>query len=59
MPKCPSCGKEADPKYLPFCSARCKNIDLGRWLGEKYVIHTDETPEELPATGETDDEQKY
>lgn len=39
--KCPACGKEndfdADP-FGPFCSTRCKLIDLGKWLGEEYRI---------------------
>lgn len=35
---CPICGKPADPKYRPFCSARCADIDLGRWLKGSYVI---------------------
>jgi len=46
MPKstrlaCPTCGKEndyfADP-LGPFCSARCKMVDLGKWLGEEYRV---------------------
>lgn len=41
---CPICKKEvAEPKpgekgYFPFCSDRCRLIDLGRWLGGKYQI---------------------
>lgn len=35
---CPICGKPADPKYRPFCSRRCADIDLGRWLKGDYVI---------------------
>jgi endogenous inhibitor of DNA gyrase (YacG/DUF329 family) len=40
--KCPICKKPvalADP-YMPFCSERCKLMDLGNWLDEKYVIST-------------------
>ena len=40
--KCPTCGKEVtleDP-YMPFCSERCKLLDLGDWASEKYVIST-------------------
>ena len=42
--RCPICdglmrgATTAELPYLPFCSARCKRIDLGRWLGEKYRI---------------------
>lgn len=35
---CPICGKDADPKYRPFCSRRCADVDLGRWLTGAYVI---------------------
>jgi hypothetical protein len=40
--KCPTCGTEIlwDPKNLfrPFCSERCKNVDLGAWSAEQYAI---------------------
>jgi endogenous inhibitor of DNA gyrase (YacG/DUF329 family) len=43
--KCPVCGKPADEKkYSPFCSKRCADIDLGRWLKESYRVPTDEPP---------------
>jgi uncharacterized protein len=35
---CPICAKQTDPKYQPFCSRRCADIDLGRWLNESYVV---------------------
>jgi len=35
---CPQCGKPSDPRYRPFCSKRCKDIDLGRWLNEEYRV---------------------
>jgi len=40
--KCPICRKEVhiDDPYMPFCSERCKLIDLGNWASEKYVIST-------------------
>ena len=43
--KCPVCGKPADQKYRPFCTKRCADIDLGRWLKESYRVPTDETPD--------------
>lgn len=36
--KCPQCKKPAVPDYRPFCSKRCADIDLGRWLTGSYVI---------------------
>ncbi|PCD78133.1 DNA gyrase inhibitor YacG [Pseudothioclava arenosa] len=35
---CPICAKGSDPKYRPFCSKRCADVDLGRWLRGAYVI---------------------
>jgi endogenous inhibitor of DNA gyrase (YacG/DUF329 family) len=50
---CPVCGKAAQFEHRPFCSARCRLIDLGRWLGGEYRIETQETPEEgAPEEGE-------
>jgi endogenous inhibitor of DNA gyrase (YacG/DUF329 family) len=43
---CPICGKPAAPQYRPFCSPRCAQIDLGRWLKGNYSIRTEEAPEE-------------
>ena len=40
--KCPVCGKPADAKYQPFCTKRCADIDLGRWLKESYRVPTEE-----------------
>jgi endogenous inhibitor of DNA gyrase (YacG/DUF329 family) len=36
---------------FPFCSARCRTIDLGRWLGEKYRLNTPEVEGEASAQG--------
>ncbi|HML10405.1 MAG TPA: DNA gyrase inhibitor YacG [Stellaceae bacterium] len=46
MAACPICGKPALPAHRPFCSARCRQIDLGRWLRGVYRVETDETVEE-------------
>ena len=35
---CPECGKPSARATYPFCSARCKDIDLNRWLKGAYVI---------------------
>ena len=45
---CPICQKDSDPKYRPFCSRRCADIDLGRWLTGAYAIpaEEDERPDE-------------
>jgi len=36
--KCAICGKPQDPKYRPFCSKRCADVDLNRWLSGGYAI---------------------
>ena len=46
---CPQCGKPAVHKFRPFCSPRCKQVDLGKWFNEVYVIQGDET---IPANDE-------
>jgi endogenous inhibitor of DNA gyrase (YacG/DUF329 family) len=46
--KCPICDKPAEPAYRPFCSRRCADIDLGRWLNESYVLPVPEAEEERP-----------
>lgn len=43
---CPICSKETNPKFRPFCSKRCADIDLGRWMSGKYAIPSDD-PEEI------------
>ena len=47
--KCCICAKPVLAKFTPFCSERCKMLDLGKWLDGGYVIATDEV---------TDDEDK-
>ena len=42
--RCPVCRKRFDSEQsnsLPFCSPRCRQIDLGRWLGEEYSVPVD------------------
>jgi endogenous inhibitor of DNA gyrase (YacG/DUF329 family) len=45
--KCPTCGKdvkwEISSKWRPFCSERCRLIDLGEWANESHRIQGDET----------------
>jgi endogenous inhibitor of DNA gyrase (YacG/DUF329 family) len=39
--KCPTCGRKGpwfEASYGPFCSHRCKLVDLGKWFGEEHVI---------------------
>jgi len=49
---CPICHKAAQEKFKPFCSKRCADIDLGKWLKGDYsvpVVEMDDIPEdEIP-----------
>ncbi len=54
--KCPTCGKEVswvpESRYRPFCSERCRKIDLGAWAAEEYRV-PETTPPEPQAPDET------
>jgi endogenous inhibitor of DNA gyrase (YacG/DUF329 family) len=39
---CPICARETDRRYRPFCSRRCADIDLGKWLTGSYAIPADD-----------------
>ena len=39
---CPICGKPSSQQFHPFCSGRCQDIDLNRWLSGSYVIPADD-----------------
>ena len=49
---CPQCGKEvvwsSENRYRPFCSERCKMIDLGQWASEEYRIPENEQQPDQP-----------
>ena len=47
--KCPACGKDVpwlpESRWRPFCSERCRNIDLGAWATEEYRVPDATRPE--------------
>jgi endogenous inhibitor of DNA gyrase (YacG/DUF329 family) len=48
--RCPKCGKEVPTEnrdFRPFCSERCKLLDLGKWLSGSYNLPVDEDEEEI------------
>jgi endogenous inhibitor of DNA gyrase (YacG/DUF329 family) len=45
---CPICGKETNPEVRPFCSKRCADVDLARWLNGNYAVPSDD-PEDIEA----------
>ena len=51
---CPICGKPAEVRWRPFCSKRCADVDLGRWLAGRYAIPGE--PAEPPTGSDRDDD---
>lgn len=58
--KCPGCGAEVEwrpeNRFRPFCSARCKQIDLGAWAAEEYRVPSapPDSGDAQPLDGEPD-----
>ena len=48
---CPICNKETVARYRPFCSKRCADIDLGRWLKGDYAVPATD-PEDIEKAAE-------
>lgn len=50
MAICPICGVESKPRSensaFPFCCARCKTVDLGKWMNEEYRIPVDDSSDD-------------
>lgn len=45
-PRCPICGEATVRQWRPFCSQRCADVDLGRWITGRYSVPTEETPDD-------------
>ena len=43
---CPICGKPAAERFRPFCSGRCKDVDLNRWFKGSYAIPAAESADD-------------
>jgi endogenous inhibitor of DNA gyrase (YacG/DUF329 family) len=54
-PACPICGKPPEGTYRPFCSKRCSDVDLQRWLTGRYAIPAQDGEDEDDAL-RTEDE---
>jgi endogenous inhibitor of DNA gyrase (YacG/DUF329 family) len=52
--RCPICGKTAEERWRPFCSKRCADIDLNRWLTGRYAIPAEEAGEPGDVSAEDD-----
>ncbi len=55
---CPTCGRPAvyaaSNRYRPFCSARCRGVDLGTWASEGYRVAADAPPDNDPLESKRD-----
>jgi endogenous inhibitor of DNA gyrase (YacG/DUF329 family) len=59
---CPVCGQKGDwfqTPFGPFCSDRCKMVDLGKWLGEEYRIASPLTVEDLQELEDDGDAENH
>jgi endogenous inhibitor of DNA gyrase (YacG/DUF329 family) len=54
-PTCAICGKPVDPAHKPFCSKRCANVDLNRWLNNCYTV-AGAPQDDYPADDESESE---
>ena len=58
--RCPTCAAPARHRFRPFCSNRCQDVDLGRWLRGSYRVPTEEAPGDGgPGAAESDDDSPY
>ncbi len=56
MSACPICKKPTDQAYRPFCSKRCADVDLQRWMVGSYAIPASEPEEDEAADDGLDDD---
>lgn len=50
--RCPICGKPAARETRPFCSKRCADVDLHRWLGGVYAVPSAEEDAAVPGAAD-------
>jgi endogenous inhibitor of DNA gyrase (YacG/DUF329 family) len=46
---CPICGRETVRAFRPFCSRRCADVDLGRWMTGSYAVPSEDPDDEEEA----------
>ena len=52
--RCPNCSKPMVMRYRPFCSARCRDLDLGKWLDGSYAVPAVEIDDDDDPTREAE-----
>ena len=56
--RCPICSQPTVHRFRPFCSQRCADVDLGRWVKGSYRVPTEEAPErDVPADRPQEDDR--
>jgi endogenous inhibitor of DNA gyrase (YacG/DUF329 family) len=53
--RCPICGKPRAEAFRPFCSARCADVDLARWLRGDYIVPGDPVEPDAPGDEQASD----
>ncbi|WP_428350974.1 DNA gyrase inhibitor YacG [Lichenifustis flavocetrariae] len=51
--RCPICRRPSDPVLRPFCSKRCADVDLHRWLSGAYAVPAEETEDDEAAVDDS------
>ena len=54
---CPICRKPTVPQSRPFCSSRCRDIDLGRWFSESYAVPVAPDPDDAETLQSDEDDR--
>jgi len=54
---CPVCGKPPEARYRPFCSSRCADVDLHRWLSGAHTI-PGAAPDQADSTAAEEDDDR-
>ena len=55
---CPICGRDAVPRFRPFCSRRCADVDLGRWMTGAYAMPSRDPDDEEEAARQAEREPR-
>ncbi|MGB3554074.1 MAG: DNA gyrase inhibitor YacG [Jannaschia sp.] len=55
---CPMCEKPTDAAYRPFCSRRCADVDLGKWLNGSYAVPSTDPDDAEQAADEAEREME-
>ncbi len=57
--RCPGCNAPSLKEFRPFCSQRCQDVDLGRWMRGSFRIPTEQAPNVAAPGEDADDDPPY